>query len=252
MKYNTFITAGGRISGEFAQKVGTDIKALIDVSGDTILKRTIDALRKSGAIEEIALIAPEELRKRPEAELVDTFIDADESGSINIMRGLEHFKDDRFVVLCTSDLPFITPEAVSDFLSRCDDEAVLFYPVFERDEIDESMKPGIPSYIKFKEGHFTGGSIFKLAPSVLIPKMHELTKSFNARKSTFLMAKLLGWRIVLKMLTGTCTIDDVLKRAGNLLGGECRSVRGCHSGITVDIDDEESYEFALKFAEIIS
>jgi GTP:adenosylcobinamide-phosphate guanylyltransferase len=249
MEFNAFVTAGGLISGDFALKAGTDIKALINIGGVSILQRTIDSLKQSGCINKIALVAPESVRERPETSGVDDFITADSSGSINIMRGLKHFNNDRFVILCTSDLPFITPEAVRDFIARCGNDASIYYPVFERDEIDESFKAGVPSYIKFRDGHFTGGSIFKLEPKVLVPKMEEVAKSFNARKSTVAMAKLLGWKIVLKMLLGVCSIDDVLSRAGELIGGKCEAVRGCHPGITVDIDDEASYGFAMELVK---
>ncbi|MBV8722740.1 MAG: NTP transferase domain-containing protein, partial [Candidatus Eremiobacteraeota bacterium] len=55
------ITAGGRITGEFAREAGTPIKALVRVRGVTMLDRIVDALRGAGA-QRIAIVGGEEVR----------------------------------------------------------------------------------------------------------------------------------------------------------------------------------------------
>ena len=249
MKYNAFITAGGRIKGDFAEEAGTDIKAMIRINGQSLLQRAIYALMESGCVGKIALVAPDELRELPDVRGADVFIPADKNGVLNIKKGLEFFKNDPFVILCTSDLPFVTANSVSDFLSRCPEDASVCYPIFEKNEIDPGIRPGVPSYIKLRDGQFTGGSIFKLQTGLCLAKMKEVGESFLARKSTFGMAKLLGFGFVIKFALGLCTSEDLIKRAGEIMGGKCAGVRGCDPGITLDIDDEESYRFSLEYAE---
>ncbi|MCD4785395.1 MAG: nucleotidyltransferase family protein [Candidatus Eremiobacteraeota bacterium] len=249
MKYNAFITAGGLISGKFAQMTGTEIKALIKIDGKSLLQRAVYALRESGVISRIALVAPEEMRGTPEVRGVDDFIPADKSGVENILRGLRNFKDDKHVVLCTSDLPFINANAVKDFIERCPEDAAVCYPIFERDEINPSIRPGVPSYIKLRDGHFTGGSIFRLDTAVCLLGIDEIGKSFRKRKSALGMASLLGWRFVLELLLGRAKLESLIKRAGEIIGGKCVAVRGCDPVITMDIDDEKSYLFSLELSK---
>jgi len=248
MKYNAFITAGGRISGEFAKMTGTEIKALIKIDGRSLLQSAVYALQESGVIGRIALIAPEEMKDLPDVRGVDDFIPADADGVKNILMGLNHFKDDPYVVLCTSDLPFINAHAVKDFISRCPENAAVCYPVFEKMEINPKIRPGVPSYIKLKDGNFTGGSIFRLDTTKCLSRIKQIGNSFRARKSALGMAQLLGWKFVLKFVLGLCKVDDLINRAGEIIGGRCAAVRGCDPVITLDIDDEASYGFSLKYA----
>jgi len=249
MRYNAFITAGGLITGEFARIAGTTIKALIKIDGRSILERTIEALKSCESIGTVTLIAPAEVQSLPDACHADTFIEAHASGVENILRGLEHHRNDERVVLCTSDLPFIHAHAIGEFLVRCPGDAQLCYPIFERGEIGPAMRPGVPSYIKLKDGHFTGGSLFLLHVGMSLARIHEIGKSFNARKSAVAMAMRLGPVMVIKFLLGLCTSEDLLERAGQIMGGRCAGIRGCDPVITIDIDDEAAYHFACRFAE---
>lgn len=254
MQYNAFITAGGRLHGDLAEIAGTDIKAMIRINGQSLLQRAIYALRESGSVGKIALVAPEEIREIPDARGADFFIPCDKSGVLNIKKGLEYFQEDRHVILCTSDLPFITAHSVMDFLARCPDDAAVCYPIFEKNEINPDMRPGVPSFIKLKDGNFTGGSIFRLHTETCLARMKEVGQSFLARKSTFGMAKLLGFTFILKFMLGLCTSEDLINRAGEIMKGKCAGIRGCDAGITVDIDDERSYNFSIEYAnrEIIT
>lgn len=249
MKYNAFITAGGLISGKFAHITGTGIKALIKIDGKSLLQRAVYALQESGVIGRIALVAPEEMRDMPDVRGVDDFIPADKSGVENILRGLRNFKDDKYVVLCTSDLPFINAHAVKDFVERCPEDAAVCYPIFEREEINPVIRPGVPSYIKLRDGHFTGGSIFRLETAVCISGIDEIGKSFRNRKSAIGMAALLGWRFVIELLLGRAKLESLIKRAEEIVGGKCAAVRGCDPVITMDIDDEKSYLFSLELSK---
>jgi hypothetical protein len=245
--YNAFVTAGGLIDGEFEKEAGTAIKAMVQVGGRTLLSRVLEALKSSGSIDRVALIAPDELRNSPEAARADHFITAHASGIENILEGLEYYRDDDCVVLCSSDLPFISASAVNDFLGRCPEDTAVCYPVFEKMEIDPEIRNGIPSFIRLKDGYFTGGSMFRLKVSLCLERISQIGKSFNARKSPLAMARLLGPLILLKFLCGQCSLEDVIRKADEIMGARCTLVRNCDPAITVDIDDERSFRFACEY-----
>ena len=60
-----------------------EIKALIKNGGISLLQKSISALLESGAVDKIALIAPEEIKDSLESEVIDHFIPADASGVEN-------------------------------------------------------------------------------------------------------------------------------------------------------------------------
>src|SRR5258706_4161042 len=83
------LPAGGRISGAFAQTTGVEIKALIALEGQTILRRTIAALRACGRIGRIVVIGPEEALREAREAGADATPEEGASGPENYLRGLE-------------------------------------------------------------------------------------------------------------------------------------------------------------------
>src|SRR5579885_2136064 len=116
------ITAGGRIDGEFAAAAGTNVKALASVRGETMLARMIAALRAAG-VDEIAVVGGEEVRAAC-SSTIDRFVDESPSGSENLLRALHAWPADERLVYATSDLPYVTPDAVRDFLRRAGEGAL--------------------------------------------------------------------------------------------------------------------------------
>lgn len=246
MPYNAVITAGGRINGDFAAAANTSIKALIKIKERTLFAAVIEALRKSEVIDEIAVAAPIEIKDTPEMKDVDHFIPAEKDGVKNIEMVLKKYENHSRIIFCTSDLPFITESAVQDFVARCPREASICYPIYSKEEIPNRYRPGISSYIQLKDGEFTGGSIFMLNPSLCLSKIKEVGNSFNYRKSSIGLAKLLGWKVALKFILKICSLNDILNRACQIMGEPVTAVRGCHPSLTLDIDCMDSYNFALN------
>lgn len=249
MPIDAFVTAGGRISGGFAEKAGTQIKAMVEIGGETMMKRTIDALKNCDLVGRVAVVAPLEIMEHPDVKRADLIIRADGDGVENIKKGLNAFPDSERVILCTSDLPFINSEAVEGFIDKCPVECALCYPVFEENDIDEGIRAGVPGYVKLKEGRFTGGSMFMMNREKCLQRLDTIGQSFNARKSTLGMARLLGLRVIVETIFGVCKLQTMEDRVARLMGAPCKVIRGCDPVITVDVDDEESYEFALKYAD---
>jgi len=61
-RVDVILPAGGRIDGEFAQRVGTEVKALARFAGETILQRTVNTLRTTGSVRRIVVIGGDEAK----------------------------------------------------------------------------------------------------------------------------------------------------------------------------------------------
>ncbi|MGV8120375.1 MAG: hypothetical protein AB2L14_11490 [Candidatus Xenobiia bacterium LiM19] len=148
----------------------------------------------------------------------------------------------------SSDLPFISAEAVTDFLARCPETAAVCYPVFEKEEIDPAIRPGVPSYVRLREGYFTGGSIFRLDVAKCLERMPHIGKSFNARKSAVANGQASGLFRDAQVSFWNTELSRIFRRdVKRFIRAPVALIRGCSAGITVDIDDGASYEFALEY-----
>ena len=136
MTFDAIIPAGGLIDGEFATRVGASHKALIKFDEETILSRTIRALRDTGVVGRIVIASTDEVRNSPDAKLADLFVQSGNSGPSSILNGLKELmaqpNPPKKVVIVTSDLPFLTPELITQFIEACPKDVDLGLPLITR------------------------------------------------------------------------------------------------------------------------
>src|SRR5690348_9646226 len=106
-----------------------------------MLDRIIAALRAAGA-SRIALVGGDEVRAAAQ-DKIERFIDESPSGSQNMLRALRAWPDDGEPLLyATSDLPYVTAAAVTDFIARMP-AATLGIPLSEYADFTARF-PGAP------------------------------------------------------------------------------------------------------------
>ena len=248
MNLDAILPAGGMISGEFADVARTNVKALVTVGEMTLLERAVTALRESGCVRRIVVIGDVEVREEAVRVGADTALESGDSGPENIFRGLESLQSyggtDRILVV-TTDLPFLTGEAISRFVAQCPADAELCLPILTQAELDARF-PGSPSeFVPLKEGQFTLGSVALLKAETLQRNRAHLESVFSARKSQLGMAKLLGFGFVVKFLLKRLSVRDIEARCEALL--KCRGAAVPHSPaeLALDIDTLEDFRYAL-------
>src|SRR5579864_2502035 len=127
-RYDAILPAGGRLAGPFAREAGTEIKALIRFGEQTILRRTIEALRATGRAGRIVVVGDEEVRAEARRCGVEADLAAGTTGPENILRGLDWLHAQPggptpHLLTVTTDLPFLTADAVNAYLDLCPPEA---------------------------------------------------------------------------------------------------------------------------------
>lgn len=248
MRVNAILPAAGRISGDFAAEAGVELKALIELSGKTLLEHTIATLRATDCVDRIVVIGPEELT--PAARGADIILPEGESGPDNIFRGLQWLHDsdgghaERAMIL-TTDLPFLTPAAVTDFLAKCP-EMDLCLPVIRREAFEARFPDMTIDYVRLCDGEWTMGCAFLINPTSLIKNRSLLDRVFVARKSQLAMARLLGPFFIARFICGRLTMADIEQRCLKLLGCSGAAVMGCAAELALDIDLPEEYRYAAR------
>jgi GTP:adenosylcobinamide-phosphate guanylyltransferase len=239
------ITAGGRIGGEFAESIGTRVKALAPLNGSTMLARTIAACETLGATR-IAAIGGDEVRTAC-GDSVDEVIAESERGSQNVLAALRSWNEREPLLYLTSDMPFVTPAALRDFIERVPD-GVLAMAVSE--ELDFAARfPGAPPHgVTLAGERIVNGGAFVLPPGARRRVESAATTFFNARKSLVRMAVLLGPALLFQFVTRRLSIAKLEAHAERILGIPARAVRGCAPELAFDVDTFEEYRYACSLA----
>lgn len=233
MRVDAVVLAGG--GGESGLPEGLPNKAFLPVAGIPMVERVTRALRATPEVERIALVGPAEL---PEglAELCDLRIPETEDLLGNALAGLRALAPSPWALLVASDLPLLTPQAISEFLGMCREEVEVYYPIVPRQVVEASF-PGLrKTYVRMVEGMFTGGGMVLVRPGILERLEPVIREVVELRKNPARLASLFGAQYVVKYVLGRLRISDVEERVFAITGIRGKAVI-CHRlELAVDVD----------------
>ena len=252
MQYDAVILAGGENSSELKKIAPYDNEALIIIGNYPMIYYVYSALRAIPSIKNIVVSGPvDALRSILPKEDRLFFVE----GGENAIESFSHAVDtlqgvgiSKMVMVIPTDVPFITPEAIRDFLTRCENtEADFYYPI-TRKEVNESKYPGVVrTYVRLKDGIFTGGNLFLLR-SRLIPACLEMgLKLIQRRKNPLAMAKLFGMSLVWKYLIGRLSIQMAEKRFYQVVGIRGKGIISSYAEVGVDVDKPDDLRLAQEY-----
>jgi GTP:adenosylcobinamide-phosphate guanylyltransferase len=250
MKIDAVLPAGGRITDVPARGSGTTVKALLRVGPDTVLERTLKELRATGRVQRIAVVGPQEVCRYAE-RLADVVLPDAGSGVGNILRGLEWVRSanegawPRPALILTTDLPFLTANAITGFLDACPPEMEFCAPVLNRQEFEARFSRSHSRFVRLRDGDWMIGCAFLVHPRAVLRKRLMIERAFAARRSQIGMARLLGPLFVLRFLTRRLSVRQVEAKCFELLGCAGSGIRGCAPELAFDIDYISDYHYAI-------
>jgi hypothetical protein len=236
----TVVLAGGRARPDLEAATGQSNRALVVVNGKPLLRHVVDAVQAAafGPITVVGSV-PEsaDYRRLPDS---GGFVE-------NVFAGLSAHTEAPFVLIATSDLPFLTGEAIADFVRGailCAEESAagFVWPVVPVARCYARF-PGIRrTALKIREGAFTGGNLALVRPKFLLAHRPRIAAAYAARKSPARLAWMLGLgtlgRLALsqKVAPGLLTIPLLEKKASRLMGGPIRAYISDYPEIATDLD----------------
>lgn len=230
------VLAGGDGGDALATAGGVPAKALLPVAGRPLADYVLDAVTRSGRVDEVVYVGPgdQELRGY---ELVRMPSGRRFEDSLALGMGAALGRDAEQVLLVTADLPWLTPDAVARFVDRARATgAQLVYPVAS----DEVMARAFPeqrrTYVRLREGRFTGGNLALLTREAVTAVLPLVSEAFAGRKAPLRLAALVGPAVVFGLLTGTATLGALEARVGRLLGLSAKALRTEDAGLAADVD----------------
>lgn len=232
------VLAGRYNTGRLQAVSGAKLEAMIEVQGRAMVDYVIAAMHASGRVGNIIVVGPPgEL-----APVLRAGVSAVEpAGDVlaNLRRGLAHVHSEH-VLVCTSDLPLLSPESIRDFLQRCQEMpgADFYMPVVSAQAAQGAYPKMQRTYGRLREGRFTGGNIFLMKSQLPEPVWAKAEEFVKDRKHVLRLASRLGPVYVVRMLVCRPSIPQLERRVEQLLGIKCRAVLTPYVELVVDCDKE--------------
>ncbi|WP_350343727.1 NTP transferase domain-containing protein [Proteinivorax tanatarense] len=221
-------------------------KAFIKINDRYMVQYVLDAVCAVEGISDIVVVGPERPLKKLQSSY--NFEIVKQQGDIvdNVIASINGWHGEKVLVV-TSDIPMITPQAIRDFLLKThSDEADIYYPIIDK-ESNEKMFPNAKrTYVKIKEGTYTGGNIALINTECVIKCKKMGKKLVSMRKSPLKLARLLGFKFLIKLMANNLTILELENKLSLLLDSNVKAIQSTYPQLGTDIDKKEDVKIAEK------
>ena len=254
LKIVASITAGWSPSEDdpLAEYTRGKPKALIPIAGKPMLAHVVDAVAASRYVEHVVIVALDPTADVQFSVPVEHIPDA---GSImanaeaGLQYALDHYPGLDGVLMCSSDVPTITPAIVDTFIEECfRTEHDMYYTIVERSVMEARFPESRRSYIHLVEGDFAGGDVFLVRPSLNISHRDLLQELAAARKNVIQQARLIGLRIFLKLVLRRLSLDEAVERVSKVLNLRGRAIPFPYAEVGMDVD--KPFQLEIVRAEL--
>ncbi|VBB06559.1 nucleotide-diphospho-sugar transferases [Lucifera butyrica] len=241
--YDALILAGGQNNKQLSRFSSQSYEALIDIDGKPMVTFVVNALLQSRQVGRILVIGP--ARELGQCGFPSSVIIVEGGATImdTIALGMEALGHSDKVLVATADIPLLTADAVDDFIGQCSGgTADLYYPVVPK-EVNERHYPGNQrTYVRLKEGVYTGGNLFLVDPRIVPHCMDLARKIIDNRKRPFKLCQMLGWTFVFRFLAGTLRLREVERRVSELLHIRGAVIQSHYPELGIDVDKPSDLE----------
>jgi GTP:adenosylcobinamide-phosphate guanylyltransferase len=243
VKATAIVLAGSRPGRDpLAERFGIEIKALIPVGGEPMVRRPVKALLASDRIGDVIVVAQDVEALGSELPK-DKRLTFRESGG-TIAATIEMLCFDRDLawplLVTTADHALLDEQMIREFLDGAAGADVAI-AVVERENLQKRLPQSKRTWLKFRGGAFTGANLFALSSPKVLPAI-ELWRSVEQdRKKSWRLIALAGPGVMLGAALRLLTIEKVLERLGAKLRLTIRPVRMSNSLAGVDVDKPEDH-----------
>jgi hypothetical protein len=137
----------------------------------------------------------------------------------------------------TSDLPVLTARSVDDFVMRAiEKDADLSYGCIEK-AAHMAKYPNVPhTWARFADGTYCGTGFVTIRPRIFPSLERFIERLGRARKNPLSLARLFGFRVLVRYAAGRLTIAHAEARASYVIGAPVRAVVSAYPEIGVNVD----------------
>ena len=255
LKYDWIILAGGERTVTLPGQ-GQRARALGELKGRRLLDYIVDGVRGSSRTASVVLVTHsghlEAFRQAGVPGLLVCACDGSmaecAAAAIQKLREQPGHENITKVATVCDDLPFLTGEALDDFIARAEAaDADAAYAIVRKEACLREFPSLRRTFVHLKEGDFTGGNVSLVSADLFPGCIEKMKEVFALRKNPVKLAAWLGPIFILKLLLRRLSLADVEKKVSELFGYEGRAVITEHACIGTDLDKAEEWAEAEKY-----
>jgi GTP:adenosylcobinamide-phosphate guanylyltransferase len=238
MSWTAVVLAGSRPGRDpFAEQFGTDLKPVIPIAGEPMVRRPVRALLDSPAVARIIVVSqsPERIAA---ALQEDARIDLRESQG-TIAETIEKLILDRVadfpLLVTTADHALLDPEMIAELIAGAAGADVAI-GVVERRSLAARLPQSKRTWLAFRGGAYSGANLFALGSIKALAALEQWRSVEQDRKKGWRVLLALGPALLLGAALRLRTIDQSVAAMGRRLGMTARVVVLGNPLACVDVD----------------
>ena len=254
-KYDLIILAGGAGTVTLPGQ-GERARALAELKGRRLLDYIVDGVRESSRVASVVLVTHSAHREAFRQAAVPGLLLCACDGSmaecaaaaIQKLREQPGHENITKVATVCDDLPFLTGEALDDFIARAEAaDADGVYAIVRKEACLREFPSLRRTFFHLKEGDFTGGNVSLVSVKLFPGCIEKMKEVFALRKNPVKLAAWLGPFFILKMLLHRLSLSDVERKVSEMFGYRGRAVITDYACIGTDLDKAKEWAEAEKY-----
>ena len=147
------------------------------------------------------------------------------------------------VLLCSADIPTLTPQIVDDFIASCAPyDKGMVYNFVDKATLEARFPGSKRTYVKLKDGLIAGGDMTLIQADLADTNQDMWEALTNARKHAWQLARVVGFRFLFKFLLRQLSFADIEQAALRITGRPCSVLLNPNAEIAMDADKPEQVE----------
>jgi len=238
MSWTAVVLAGSRPGRDaFAEQFGTDLKALIPVAGEPMVRRPVRALLESRNIGRILVLSQAPERISAELPKDSRLVVKESQGTIaetieNLI--LSHTTDFPLLVT-TADHALLDPQMIAEFIAKAEGADVAV-GVVERRSLLARLPQTKRTWLAFRGGAYSGANLFAFGSIKALAAIEQWRSVEQDRKKGWRVLGALGPALLLGAVLRLRTLDQSIAALGRRLGLTARAVVLSNPLAAVDVD----------------
>jgi GTP:adenosylcobinamide-phosphate guanylyltransferase len=238
MSWTAVVLAGSRPGRDaFAEQLGTDLKALIPVAGEPMVRRPVRALLESRNIGRILVLSQAPERISAELPKDSRLVVKESQGTIaetieNLI--LSHTTDFPMLVT-TADHALLDPQMIAEFIAKAEGADVAV-GVVERRSLLARLPQTKRTWLAFRGGAYSGANLFAFGSIKALAAIEQWRSVEQDRKKGWRVLGALGPALLLGAVLRLRTLDQSIAALGRRLGLTARAVVLSNPLAAVDVD----------------
>jgi hypothetical protein len=252
MSIPAIVLAGERPGGNaLAQHFGLASSVLVDVAGQTSLRRVMATLTASSSVDGGRLCGPDEAVLKDNGEIQQLLDQSSltwcppEAGPAESVLATLATMPERPVLLTAADHALLTPEIVDTFCNLAllsDADFIVGLVPYAR--VREAFPDSKRTVLNFADGEYCGSNLFMIRTAEGARLLEFWKNIAQHRKRPWRMAREIGLGTLFRYLTRQLTLPEILTRIGAKAGCRVGYVEVLAPRAAVDVDSIADHALA--------